>query len=129
MIKTPHFCTEGGRRGGGGGSSDSSTDDARDKNKQAAAARDGGGTAGAHILRARHTRAVRRRNGRPLSSLVNSFLWLIRIAWPSDVRWSGFMVRRHATAYPWAEATRVASRRTVGAWDTETLCRILGLES
>ena len=80
MIKTPHFCTEGGRRGGGGGSSDSSTDDARDKNKQAAAARDGGGTAGAHILRARHTRAVRRRNGRPLSSLMDSIPWLIRFA-------------------------------------------------
>ena len=80
MIKTPDFCTGEGRRGGDGGSSDSSTDDARDKNEQAAAARDSGGTAGAHILRARHTRAVRRRNGRPLSSLVNSILWLIRIA-------------------------------------------------
>ena len=80
MIKTPDFCTGEGRRGGGGGSSDSSTDDARDKNEQAAAARDSGGTAGAHILRARHTRAVRRRNGRPLSSLMDSILWLIRFA-------------------------------------------------
>ena len=128
MIKTPHFCTEGGRRSGGGGSSDSSTDDAQEKREQAAAARGGGGSAGAHILRARHTRAVRRRNGRPLSSLVNSIWWLVRISWPNILRWNGFMVPRRTTAYPWAEATRVASRRTVGAWDTEALRRILGFE-
>ena len=79
MIKTPKFCSEGGRRGGDGGSSDSSTDDAKEKGERAVAAMDGGGTAGAHVLRARHTRAVRRRNGRPLSSLMDSILWLIRI--------------------------------------------------
>ena len=127
MIKTPHFCTEGGRRGGDGGSSDSSTDDAREKGKQAVAARDGGGTAGAHVLRARHTRAVRRRNGRPLSSVLNSIWWLNRLTW-SNIRWPGYLVRRRATAYPWAEATRVAVRWSGGAWDAVTLRRILGLE-
>ena len=39
--------------------------------------------------------------------------------------WYSFMVLRRATAYPWAEATRVASRRTVGAW---WLASIVGLE-
>ena len=88
---------------------------------------DGGGTAGAHVLRARHTRAVRGRNGRPLSSVLNSIWRLNSLTW-SNVRWPSDRVRRRATAYPWAEATRVAVMWCGGAWDVVTLCCILGLK-
>ena len=114
--------------GGGGGSSDSSTDDARKKSKQAAAAGDGSGTTRAHILRTRPSRGLLRRYGRPLSSLVSSISWLIRVAWPSVVLWSCFVMHRHATASPWAEATGGASRRTMGAWHDAALGRVLGVK-
>ena len=87
----------------------------------------GGGTAGAHVLRARHTRAVRGRNGRPLSSVLNSIWRLNSLTW-SNVRWPSDRVRRRATAYPWAEATRVAVMWCGGAWDVVTLCCVLGLK-
>ena len=114
--------------GGGSDSSDSSTDDAPKKSKQAAAAGQGGGTTRAHVLRSRPSRSLLRRCGRPLSSLVSSISWLIRISWPSIVLWSCFMKHRHDTASPWAEATGGASRRTMGAWHDAALGRVFGVE-
>ena len=103
--------------GGGSDSSDSSTDDAPKKSKQAAAAGQGGGTTRAHVLRSRPSRSLLRRCGRPLSSLVSSISWLIRVSWPSVFLWTCFVKHRHDSASPWAEATGGASRwRTMGTW-------------
>ena len=94
--------------GGDGDSSDSSTDDAAQQREQAAAAGQSGGATRAHILRTRPRCSLLRRRGRPLSSLVSSISWLIRISWPGIVAWTGFMKGRHDSASLWAEATEGA---------------------
>ena len=113
---------------GDGDSSDSSTDDATQQREQAAAAGQGGGTTRAHILRTRPRCSLLRRRGRPLSSLLSSISWLIRISWPGIVAWACFMKGRHDSASPWAEATGGASRRTMGTWHGAALGRVFGVK-
>ena len=115
--------------GGGRGSSDSSTDDATKKSEKAAAAGQGGSASRAHVLRSRLHCSLLRRRGRPLSSLVSSISWLIRFTWLGLFAWISFVKYRHGTAYPWAEATGVASRwRTMGGWHSAVSRRLFSFK-
>ena len=116
-------------RGEGGDSSDSSIHDAAKQSKTAAAAWQGGSATRAHVLRSRHRCSLLRRRGCPLSSLVSSISWLIRITWTTSSGWACFGKHRHGTASPWAEATGGASRRTMGAWHYAALGRVLSVKS